>query len=130
MSPCSTLSVFLSLLPILVPLPYLHSRLPLLPPTLVLLSALLYNCSVPHKNHRGSSISTQIYNNWMIIRTLCFFFSLGVCMWESLPFSRLVCQVLVTFSASTVYMSLNEEELSCKSQILSLKTNHCVCFAV
>lgn len=42
--------------------------------------------------------------------------------------SRLVCQVLVTVGAPTVYMCLDEEELPRKSQILSLKMNHCVCF--
>lgn len=40
--------------------------------------------------------------------------------------SRLVCQVLVKFSASTVCIYLDEEELASKSQILSLK-NELLC---
>lgn len=44
--------------------------------------------------------------------------------------SGFVCQDLVTFSEPTAYMCLDEEELSHKSQILSLKMNYCVCFVV
>ncbi len=93
-------------------------------------SAPLYNCSVSHKN----SISTQIYDWGTIISRACTF-SLVVCVRERYRVrvcvsSRLVCQVLVTVSVPTVYMCLDEEELPRKSQILSLKMNHCVCFVV
>lgn len=51
-------------LPVLMLLSYLHTRLPLHLPAMLLQSALLYKCSVPDikPRRKKSSISTQIYD--------------------------------------------------------------------
>lgn len=78
--------------------------------------------------HRGS-ISTQIYDNSMIMSGLCTSFSISPCVSVFVS----VCSLdlfVKSWWHSVQQQCLNKEELACKSQILSLKMNHCVCFVV
>lgn len=87
----STTPVFLCPLPILMP--YLRSRLPLLLPTLLLLSAL------HTQNIEEEGVVNRCMNMVRLWVELAFSFSW--CVWERVYVrmsSRLVCQVLVTFS--------------------------------
>lgn len=104
-------------LPVLMLLSYLHTRLPLHLPAMLLQSALLYKCSVPDikPRRKKSSISTQIYDYVAITianrpRTLfirCVWARDCVCVRVSF---RLVCQFLVAFSARCVWLRKNWPE--------------------
>lgn len=122
-------------LPVLMLLSYLHTRLPLHLPAMLLQSALLYKCSVPDikPRRKKSSISTQIYDYVKITianrpRTLFI-----RCVWarDYVCVRACVLQTCLSIPGGIqCTMCLIEEELARKSRILSLKWTIVVVFVV